>query len=197
MTFHKLIRPSVGPIILMNRLIRIAVGADYVHEHSDPGNRRGDSPVMLSTFATLSVNSAKHLAAHRDRPFASLRVTVEVPIYRAFKCFLAIGWFVLLVLLLTACSSRDVPAVATDQTVHIPLGTTLLTPQSASSVFTVVWSPDGKHLASGSWDTTAQVWDATTGHLVFTYRGHSDIVGALAWPPDGNRIASVDDQLRV
>ncbi len=26
---------------------------------------------MLSTFATLSVNSAKHLDAHPDRPFAA------------------------------------------------------------------------------------------------------------------------------
>jgi len=26
---------------------------------------------MLSTFATLSVNSAKHLDAHRARPFAA------------------------------------------------------------------------------------------------------------------------------
>ena len=35
---------------------------------------RGESkrnPVMLSTFATLSVNSAKHLDAHADRPFAA------------------------------------------------------------------------------------------------------------------------------
>ena len=30
---------------------------------------------MLSTFATLSVNSAKHLCAHQARPFATLRVT--------------------------------------------------------------------------------------------------------------------------
>ena len=30
----------------------------------------GDSPVMLSTFAILRVNSAKQLAAQRDRPFA-------------------------------------------------------------------------------------------------------------------------------
>ena len=45
----------------------------------------GDSPVMPSTFATLSVNSAKHLAAQRNRPFAEftlsganvLRVTVK------------------------------------------------------------------------------------------------------------------------
>ncbi len=29
------------------------------------------NPVMLSTFASLSVNSAKHLEAHRDRPFAA------------------------------------------------------------------------------------------------------------------------------
>ena len=36
----------------------------------------GHSTVMLSTFATLSVNSAKHLSAQRDRPFAALRVTV-------------------------------------------------------------------------------------------------------------------------
>jgi hypothetical protein len=31
----------------------------------------GDRTVMLSTFAVLSVNSAKHLAAHRERPFAA------------------------------------------------------------------------------------------------------------------------------
>jgi len=35
---------------------------------------RGESKrnaVMLSTFAPLSVNSAKHLDAHADRPFAA------------------------------------------------------------------------------------------------------------------------------
>ena len=31
----------------------------------------GHRTVMLSTFASLSVNSAKHLAAPRDRPFAA------------------------------------------------------------------------------------------------------------------------------
>jgi hypothetical protein len=47
---------------------------DYANEQSDPGIRIGDSIVMLS--------AAKHLAAQRDRPFAALRVTVEVPIDR-------------------------------------------------------------------------------------------------------------------
>jgi hypothetical protein len=53
---------------------------DNAIEQIDPGIRNGHSPVMLS--------AAKHLAAHRDRPFAEftlsgsegLRVTVEVPI---------------------------------------------------------------------------------------------------------------------
>src|SRR6266581_1967797 len=53
---------------------------------NNPGIRMGHSTVMLSTFATLSVNSAKHLAAQRDRPFASLRVTVE-----GLSCFAALS----------------------------------------------------------------------------------------------------------
>src|SRR2546425_24687 len=37
----------------------------------------GNSTVMLSTFAPLSVNSAKHLSAKRDRSFVSLRACPE------------------------------------------------------------------------------------------------------------------------
>src|SRR6266704_2654794 len=44
-------------------------------DSSSPTERH--SPVMLSTFAPLSVNSAKHLTAQRDRPFASLRACPE------------------------------------------------------------------------------------------------------------------------
>ena len=50
----------------------------------------GHSTVMLSTFAPLSVNSAKHLAAQRDRPFAALRVTVEGLINRLLQLTLFI-----------------------------------------------------------------------------------------------------------
>jgi hypothetical protein len=37
----------------------------------------GHSTVMLSTFATLSVNSAKHLAAQRDRPSPRSELTLS------------------------------------------------------------------------------------------------------------------------
>ena len=33
-------------------------------------------------------------------------------------------------------------------------------------VFSVVYSPDGKHLVSGSCDKTVKIWDSTTGKLV-------------------------------
>ncbi len=60
----------------------------------------------------------------------------------------------------------------------------------SSGVLAIAWSPDGKRIASGSRDTTMQVWDAADGGNTYTYRGHSDNVTAVAWSPDGKRIAS-------
>ncbi len=54
----------------------------------------------------------------------------------------------------------------------------------------VEWSPDSRHIALGGQDTTVEVWDATDGSHVYTYRGHTDEVLAVAWSPDGRRIAS-------
>jgi len=58
------------------------------------------------------------------------------------------------------------------------------------------WSPDGTHIASsGGWDSSVDVWDASTGELLLTYRGHSSFVKVIAWSPDGSRIASGDYQV--
>jgi serine/threonine protein kinase len=66
-------------------------------------------------------------------------------------------------------------------------------------VFAVAWSPDGTSIASGSWDKTVQVWDATNGRQIYIHRGHVTSVPAVAWSPDSRRIASasVDGTVQV
>jgi WD40 repeat protein len=54
----------------------------------------------------------------------------------------------------------------------------------------VAWSPDGQRIASGSIDDTVQIWNASGGSHIFTYRGHASAVYTVAWSPDGQRIAS-------
>jgi WD40 repeat protein len=70
---------------------------------------------------------------------------------------------------------------------------------SGGMVFDVAWSPDGISIASGSWDKTVQVWDASNGRQICIYRGHLTSVPALAWSPDGIYIASasVDGTVQV
>jgi serine/threonine protein kinase len=63
-------------------------------------------------------------------------------------------------------------------------------PSSMVIAKTVAWSPDGTRIASGGRDKTVQVWDAVTGHAMFTYHDHSSWVYTVAWSPDGTRIAS-------
>ena len=55
------------------------------------------------------------------------------------------------------------------------------------SVRTVVFSPDGKLLASGGYDSKLRLWEANTGNHIATLRGGGP---AVAFSPDGKLIAS-------
>ncbi|MBU2006487.1 MAG: hypothetical protein KKF08_14030, partial [Gammaproteobacteria bacterium] len=47
----------------------------------------------------------------------------------------------------------------------------------------VAYSPDGKFIASGSYDNTVRVWDAGTGETLKTLQGHTNEVNAVAYSP--------------
>jgi WD40 repeat protein/tRNA A-37 threonylcarbamoyl transferase component Bud32 len=61
----------------------------------------------------------------------------------------------------------------------------------------VSWAPDGRRLASASWDRTVRVWDVAGGEKTYALTGHARYVLAVAWSPDGRRIASAGDDLTV
>src|SRR5262249_11603514 len=57
-------------------------------------------------------------------------------------------------------------------------------------VRSVAVSPDGQWIASAGNGTLVRVWDAATGRASFNFPDHSAPVFAVAWHPDGRRIAS-------
>ncbi|MFN8421734.1 MAG: protein kinase [Anaerolineae bacterium] len=54
----------------------------------------------------------------------------------------------------------------------------------------VAISPDGRTFLSGEYDRTLRLWDTTTGSLLRTFEGHTDLVNSVAYSPDGTRLLS-------
>ena len=69
-------------------------------------------------------------------------------------------------------------------------GALLQTLEGHSSINSVAFSPDGKLVASGSYDETVRLWDAGTGAPLQTLEGHSSSVSSVAFSPDGKLVAS-------
>jgi WD40 repeat protein len=68
-----------------------------------------------------------------------------------------------------------------------------------SYVYPVAHSPDGRWIASGSWDKTIRIWDARTRTLSVRL-DHESNVRALAFSPDSSWLVSgcdSDDQLQI
>jgi WD40 repeat protein len=70
----------------------------------------------------------------------------------------------------------------TNQSPYKPLG---------NGIFTVMWSPDGKVLATGDGRSDVTIWDAETGSILSQTSSCGEWVQTLAWNPVDNRSLAV------
>ncbi|KAJ7208639.1 WD40 repeat-like protein, partial [Mycena pura] len=67
-------------------------------------------------------------------------------------------------------------------------------------VYSIVFSPNGKHIASALSDGTVRIWDAATGEVVGEpLKGHTGNINSVVFSPDGKHIASGsnDNTIRI
>ncbi len=57
-------------------------------------------------------------------------------------------------------------------------------------IYAVAFSPDGKTLATSSYDKLIKLWSVDTGQEIRTLKDHIDAIYALAFTPDGKRLLS-------
>src|SRR5271169_3078892 len=77
------------------------------------------------------------------------------------------------------------PLPATEEALHQAILTSrasMLTLRGQTDpIYVVAYSPDGKRLATASYDNSVKVWDALNGQELLTLRGHSESVRGVAY----------------
>jgi WD40 repeat protein len=60
----------------------------------------------------------------------------------------------------------------------------------SGAIFSAVFHPNGKRIASGGRDRLVWIWDADVGMEIARLQGHTNYVFSLAFSPDGSSLAS-------
>ena len=75
----------------------------------------------------------------------------------------------------------------------VPTGNSRALKGHAEVVYSVTYHPDGRELASGSFDNTIRLWNVKTGGLLKELRGHTHWVMSVTYRSDGRELASGSD----
>jgi len=136
---------------------------------------------------------------NKDRRFIPLRLD-ENPIIGSLAQFMFINWRPDVrerdyETLLEACRSAAQPLTQAQEQFQA----NLLSLGHTHSVWSVAWSPDGKHALSGSGDHSIRLWEIASGHCLRVFEGHGDRVWSVAWSPDGEHAisGSADHSMRL
>jgi WD40 repeat protein len=109
---------------------------------------------------------------------------------RRVVLWLGVACLMLVLHSLTGEAEQPVKAVAVAEpqapALHIPRNRMT----HEDRVLSVAYSPDGKTLASGSFDGTIKLWDVATGKERATLKGHTGWVRSVAYSPDSKTLAS-------
>ncbi|KAG6811210.1 hypothetical protein H0H92_008505 [Tricholoma furcatifolium] len=75
----------------------------------------------------------------------------------------------------------------------------VLAEQHSSFIESVVFSPDGYHIVSGSVDNSLFLWNAFSLKHIAVFKGHINLVHSVAFSAQGNRIisGSYDETIRI
>ena len=69
-------------------------------------------------------------------------------------------------------------------------GQTVFHHPTDSHVTNASWSPDGRRIVTTHEDSSVIIWDAITGSILLTFRGHGHQVQRAVFSPDGRSVAS-------
>ncbi len=123
---------------------------------------------------------------NKERRFIPLRLD-DAPIKGSLAQFLYINWLPdsreqAYVELLIGCKLPAIPekaaGLAEPSSIRIYTG-------HRDFVNSAVFSTDGQHALSGSWDRTLQLWDINTGKCVRVFKGHTNSIKSVALSADG------------
>lgn len=90
----------------------------------------------------------------------------------------------------SAKKTKTVEPILTANSTKMEIPTIELDKEQICNVYSIAYSPDGKHIAAGYNNNLIRIWNIQTGAMERSMSGHSGIVWSVAYSPDGSLLIS-------